>query len=190
MPIHTVDSDIFDSAISLVSAKNAGSTIIIPHVCNNIGIFGAGFAAAVRNKFPSVATNFELMGKKTKLGYVQYISVFKDHTYDHDLIFANMIAQNGIINNRNTRPLNYEYLVRCMIDVREFIKNKNKDTIQIRCPKFGSGLAGGDWRFISDLIEDIWININVIVHNPRNRKFITKFQICTGHKFYSFFCFF
>jgi len=28
---------------------------------------------------------------------------------------------------------------------------------EIHCPQFGSGLAGGNWEFITELIEDIWV---------------------------------
>ena len=29
--------------------------------------------------------------------------------------------------------------------------------VEIRCPMFGSGLAGGNWAFIEELIDEIWI---------------------------------
>ena len=159
-----IKSDIFQVTKKIVTAENIGSSIVIPHVCNNVGLFGAGFASAVRKNFPTVAANFELLGKKTKLGYVQYISVMKDKKYDHELIVANMIAQNGIMSPNNSRPINYEALVKCMVDIRNHIKNLNKEKIEIHCPKFGSGLAGGDWGFIENLIEDIWRDYTVLVY--------------------------
>lgn len=164
--MRVVRSDIFDMTKNIVASKNLGCSVVIPHVCNNIGLFGGGFAAAVRNNFPIVATNFELLGKTTKLGYVQYVKAIKDDTYDHELVFANMVAQNGIIGQKNTRPLNYEALVRCMIDVRNFIKNADKEKIEIHCPRFGSGLAGGDWNFINDLITDIWSGLPITIYGP------------------------
>jgi hypothetical protein len=42
---------------------------------------------------------------------------------------------------------------------------KNNENIEIHAPKFGSGLAGGNWNFISDLIEDIWGKYNVFIYN-------------------------
>jgi hypothetical protein len=36
--------------------------------------------------------------------------------------------------------------------------------VQIHAPKFGCGLAGGNWNFIQDLITDIWKNIQVFVY--------------------------
>lgn len=166
--IRVVKSDIFKVTSDIVKSKNSGTSIIIPHVCNNIGLFGAGFAACVKNHFPIVSTNFELLGSKAKLGYVQYITTYKDMTHHHELIIANMIAQNGVVGYKNPRPLNYEALVKCMTDVREFIHKKSKDNIEIHCPKFGSGLAGGNWNFISELIEDIWYDTNVVVYGYPN----------------------
>lgn len=162
--IKILRSNIFEISTKIVQSKNLGNTIIIPHVCNNVGLFGAGFANAVRKKFPIVATNFELLGRKTKLGYVQYVTVLRDKEYEHELIFANMIAQNGIISPNNPRPLNYEALMKCMIDVRHHIKGLDKEKIQIHCPKFGSGLAGGNWVFIQNLIEDIWSQKDIFVY--------------------------
>jgi hypothetical protein len=159
-----VKSNIFEAAQNIIYSKNLGNTIVIPHVCNNVGLFGAGFAAAIRKLYPIVATNFELLGRKTRLGYVQYVSVMKDQEYLHELIFANMIAQNGTISQNNLRPLNYEALVKCMIDVRNYIQKLDKEKIQIHCPKFGSGLAGGNWQFIEYLISDIWKELPVCVY--------------------------
>lgn len=162
--IKIIKADIFSSSKNIIQSKNLGATVVVPHVCNNIGVFGGGFAACVRNNYPIVSTNFELLGKKTKLGYVQYITAAEDDLYKHKLIFANMIAQNNIIGPNNRRPINYEALVKCMVDVRQFINSLDKDKIQIHCPKFGSGLAGGNWNFISDLIRDIWPSIDVIIY--------------------------
>jgi hypothetical protein len=75
-----------------------------------------------------------------------------------------MIAQNGVISRNNSRPLNYEALVKCMSNVRDTINSLDKEKIEIHCPKFGSGLAGGNWVFIEQLIEDMWSNYTVCVY--------------------------
>lgn len=157
--------NIFSISRDRVNSDINGCTVIMPHVCNNIGLFSAGFAGAVKNEFPIVATNFELLGTKTKLGYVQYINVIKNTVNNNKLIVANMISQNKIVSRNNIRPLNYEYLVKCMIDVRNYISNLRDDRIEIHCPKFGSGLAGGDWKFINYLVQDIWYNIPVYIYS-------------------------
>lgn len=161
--------NIFDNIKNRINNKELGCTILVPHVCNNLGVFGGGFAAQIGDRFPIVKENFCLLGKKTNLGKVQYVKIMQESIYKHSAIIANMIAQNGLIGHNNPRPLNYEYLVKCMCQVRDYIndlKNLNNDNvnIEIHCPKFGSGLAGGNWFFISDLIQDIWKNIPTYVY--------------------------
>lgn len=169
----TSDQNIFEIAEGRVSASVLGSSVIIPHVCNNINLFGAGFAAAVTNKYPEVKENFHMLGNKAKLGNVQFVTTRHNKQHRQSLVFANMIAQNKTINDiSNPRPLNYESLVSCMTSVREFAKNllnNEHDKVEIHCPKFGCGLAGGNWLFISELIKDIWGDLDVFVYVLKSR---------------------
>lgn len=166
--------DLFDHITQIVKAGNNGSSVIVPHVCNNVNAFGAGFAGALSNRYPIVKENYHLLGSsflKNNLGYVQFIDVYKDKQYGHKLVFANMIAQNGTISKNNTRPLNYLALTKSMVSVAKYInQNFDKDNrVQIHAPKFGSGLAGGNWSFIEQLISDIWTNIPIFIYsNIRN----------------------
>lgn len=162
-----IKGDLFDYVENYVKQGNTGFSVVVPHVCNNIDLFGAGFASAVAKHYPIVKENYHLLGHKNKLGYVQYVEAVKNKTYNHKLIFANMIAQNGIVSNTNTRPLNYYYLSQCMADVSQFIRNNfytEANKVQIHTPKFGCGLAGGNWNFIVELIKDIWNNQTVFVY--------------------------
>lgn len=176
----SVYGDLFDNIDNYISGGNAGCSIVVPHVCNNINLFGAGFAGAVSKHYPIVKENFQLLGNKAVLGHTQFVSVYKDKKFGHELIFANMIAQNGLSNHNNRRPINYAALCRCMISVSLHVRQKNESEskIQIHAPKFGSGLAGGNWLFIQDLITDIWKDLSVVIYtndtgsnlNKRQRK--------------------
>lgn len=165
--------DIFTQSLAAVNGQHNGTSIFIPHVCNNINLFGAGFAAQVGEKFPIVKDNFHLMGQTAKLGQVQNILVAHNKAYGHRLYVCNMIAQNGVKGPKNHRPINYGALCYCMNDVKNFIgqlkKNGDVNKVQIHAPKFGSGLAGGDWNFVSSLIEDIWNNLEVYIYLPPNQ---------------------
>lgn len=168
-------NDIFATVTNLVKDSSTTDTVlIIPHVCNNIGIFGGGFAKDVSEYFPIVKENFLALGKKeSKLGKVQYVDVYNNNKTKNRIVVANMIAQNGIISNKNIRPLNYGALVYCMNDINYYINTlirSNTENIQIHAPKFGSGLAGGNWLFIQDLIGDIWTDNNVCIYNKKNIK--------------------
>lgn len=169
--------DIFGIAKDRILSQTSGCNVIIPHVCNNVGVFGGGFSGAISARFPIVQENFYLLGNKTKLGYVQFISVFKNSLTHNELVISNMIAQNGTISKKNPRPLNYEYLVKCMLEVRKYaedLKQKSEQNVEIHCPKFGSGLAGGNWLFIENLIDDIWKNLPVYVYSYQQKQKYVK----------------
>lgn len=163
--------NIFDVVKSRISSTNGGASVVIPHVCNNVDAYGAGFAAAVADMFPAAKLNFHLLGNQAKLGHVQFIEVQHNTRLDHKIIVANMIAQNGLINYRNKRPLNYAALVTCMVTVKNYIKtflqSDASNKLEIHSPKFGSGLAGGNWKFIVDLIDDVWFNIPTFIYEKK-----------------------
>lgn len=167
------NADLFETIQNRIVAGNYGATVIVPHVCNNIDLFGAGFAAQVSHHYPSVKQDYHLLGKnflKNNLGYSQILKVYEEPKFKHKLYFVNMIAQNGIKSNSNPRPINYAGLTKSMVSVAHFITLntgwlKKTENVEIHCPKFGSGLAGGNWSFISDLIDDIWGQFHVVVYN-------------------------
>lgn len=158
------NQDILDMSIQRTTQCN----VIIPHVCNNVNAFGAGFAGYLSSRYPHIKENFHLLGNKAKLGYVQFIQIYHNKSSDNKVIVANMIAQNGLINNENRRPLNYFALCSCMNTVKNHIYKisdiDSSSLTEIHSPKFGSGLAGGDWKFIANLIEDIWTNIPIYLY--------------------------
>ncbi len=172
------NNNLFTIVKDRVTGGNNGATIFVPHVCNNIDLFGAGFAAQVAEKYPIVKENYHLLGKnflKTNLGYSQIVKVYEDNKYKHKLYFVNMISQVGVRSYDNIRPLNYMALVSSMHSLAKHIYNNtgflNKsEKVEIHCPKFGSGLAGGDWNFITNLIEDVWGKFFVTVYNYPPKK--------------------
>jgi len=170
--ISLVKGNVIDYSLNKINDLSCTSTtIIIPHVCNNVNVFGAGFAKAIADRFPIVKENFHVLGKtEAKLGKVQLVTVAENNKTKNKVIVANMIAQNGIVNPKNKRPLNYAALVYCMNDIRKtynHIRSQSEEyDIEIHAPKFGSGLAGGNWPFIEELIEDIWNDIAVFIYIP------------------------
>lgn len=159
---------LFDIVSDRIKAEQNGASVIIPHVCNNANAFGAGFAGQVAELYPEVKANFHMLGSQAKLGHVQFINVQSNKKYGHSIIFANMIAQNKLISEKNKRPLNYAALVYCMSQVKSYAKHLQSasdfNRVELHCPKFGSGLAGGNWNFISELINDIWYDMDVFVY--------------------------
>jgi O-acetyl-ADP-ribose deacetylase (regulator of RNase III) len=167
------NNNLFETIFNRVKAQDKGCTVFVPHVCNNIDSFGAGFAAQIANYFPSVKADYHLLGKnflKANLGYAQILTVYEEPKYKHKIHVVNMIAQNGTKSLSNPRPLNYCALMKSMAKVNMYISmntgfTKHTENIEIHAPKFGSGLAGGNWSFISDIIDDMWGKYSVTVYN-------------------------
>ena len=153
MNIEYKTGDLFSDA----RLSDSTSLIILPHVCNDLGAMGAGFVVPLCKRWPQVKTRYVnhcLYNSKMcipKLGTVHWVWV-EDNVY-----IANMIAQHGI--GFDEKPIRYAALVKCMEEVANFAQK----TRQIIAPKFGAGLAGGNWSFIEELIDEIWVAKNISV---------------------------
>jgi hypothetical protein len=132
---------------------DSNKRIMIPHVCNDLGLWGAGFVVPLGKKYPEAKKAYldEFKLEYNKLG----VTIM--HQVGQNTYVANMIAQHKV---GGERPLRYDSLCRCMNFVSEQCKIFN---FEIYCPKFGSGLAGGNWRFIECLIQDFWVNQGIFV---------------------------
>jgi len=89
------NKNLFETITKRTKDQNLGATIFVPHVCNNIDLFGAGFAAQVAEYYPDVKSNYHMLGKnflKSNLGYSQIINVYEEPKYKHKLYFVNIIS--------------------------------------------------------------------------------------------------
>lgn len=118
---------------------------IIPHICNNIGVWGAGFVLALSKRWKEPEESYR-NNQNHHLTNVEFIQV------ENDIIVANMIAQRGVGKRINGKPpISYGALRVCLNDVNDYAKTKNAS---IHMPKIGSGLAGGDWNVIEKIIKE------------------------------------
>jgi hypothetical protein len=100
------------------------------------------------------------------LGETQFVRVRSTP----EVIVCNMCAQTL----GGKRPLYYNHLAACMnavgkmaINAREnftsIFPHFHRKTVAIHTVLFGAGLAGGNWDFIKELIEDAWIKRDIPV---------------------------
>lgn len=135
--INYIEGDLF----AAIKAKPANTPIIVPHICNNKGGWGAGFVVPLGKHYPAAKANY--LRSKMRLGSVGF-------TQCNNVLICNMVAQEL----GGDRPLYYNHLARCMDKVAYKMGGY---PYEIHAPAFGSGLAGGDWDIIKELIEDCWI---------------------------------
>lgn len=153
--INYVEGDLFEQI------EGKPGTIIIAHVCNDLGVFGAGFVVPLGRHFPEARDEY-LKWSKSKnsvqpfmLGETQVVFTGKG-SFEKRFI-CNMVAQRGV---GGVRPLRYNALIKCMETVATLAVDHD---IPIHAPMFGSKLAGGDWNLIEKLIEDCWLQRNITV---------------------------
>ena len=150
-----------------VLAGDLATLIVVPHVVNDAGRFGSGFAAAVMKHYPIVREHYmdwsDIGENRRALGNTQFV-VAKPN-----LVFANMVGQHGTVSPKNPKPIKYLGLAKAMEKVADAFSNSKfgycTDNAEIVTPLFGAGLAQGNWWFISELINEIWAGIKVTVYH-------------------------
>lgn len=141
--VHLVKGDVFTSGAN-----------IIAHGCNCKGGYGSGVAGAMAKKHPS-ARNAYLMKHQSEgwqLGDVQFVMA-------KNVIIANCATQKSYL-PRGKRHADYDAIRTCMEKVRDFAKQYN---YTIAIPKIGAGLAGGDWKTIKKILNEVFADYDVTV---------------------------
>lgn len=154
--IKYVEGDLF-AAIAKVERA-----VLVPHVCNDAGAWGAGFVVPLGRNFPAAQDRYRKWyggspppeatypgGLDFALGATQITQVREDGPR---VIVANMVAQHM---TGGVRPLRYNALAACMDQVASWF-DKLGD-FEIHAPLFGSALAGGNWNFVEQLVVDCWL---------------------------------
>jgi len=130
--------------------------MIIPHIVNDLGAWGAGFVLALSKKWNAPENVYRLNAKhdNIQLGTIHTIQV------ESNIYVCNMVGQHGIGYDKGVPPIRYDALKQCLIEVNKLAININAS---LHCPKFGAGLAGGNWSEIEKIIEET-ITVPVYVY--------------------------
>lgn len=127
---------------------------IIAHGCNCRGGFGSGVAGQIAKLYPEV--RYSYLNKYNfsgwTLGEVQFVV-----TNDGKYTIANMATQEKYGYDGGTY-VSYEAVRECLETVLDFAEESGG---HISFPRFGSGLAGGDWGIIQGILVDCLKTRNV-----------------------------
>lgn len=164
--IDPINSNIFDSIESAINHSSTSVNIFIPNVCpiGNTNI--SSFSKELYKRFPIIEASLNVTANK-KPGRVCFVDVKTNPKNKSKIIVGNMFCQTVV--SKPKRSLHYGQLVYSMYEIKqkllELSKNNPDFNTEIHCSKFGVGIAGGNWNFISDLIIDIWSDFRVIAYN-------------------------
>ncbi len=126
---------------------------VIPQICNNVGLYGAGYSGAISSRWPIVEQEYlKWFNYKEKLpgttgpfglGQNQYVNC-------DNVIVVNMISMSGVRSKYRPKPLLEVELMSCLHKLSEI---KISYPIKFYFAEIGSGLAGGKWEDVKYYIE-------------------------------------
>lgn len=118
-----------------------GLPIILAHICNNQGFWGKGFVTAISKRWQLPEEAYRASALSLFMGMVQFVIVTPTITV------ANMIAQG---HPHQPVPIRYEALRTAL---QKVAAQATLTRSEVHMPKIGTGLARGDWKIISAIIE-------------------------------------
>lgn len=130
---------------------------IICHVSNDIGGWGKGFVLALSKRWSAPETMYrETPIKDLKLGNVQIVQV------EPDIVVANIIGQHDIKYSTDGQPpIRYNAIRTALTAVNKLAV---KIGATVHCPRFGAGLAGGNWSEIEKIIKEV-VTVDVTIYD-------------------------
>lgn len=169
-----INKDIFTELIPRFN--NGNISIIIPNICNTNCTFTPGFGKKLALNFPETEKNYLMLGKSftTKNpGYVQYVNlnINKNIQNKNSIIIANMICGH---HSRPNKKINYGHLAICMYKIKQYASelcnhNYEDSNIEIHMSRINNSIVGSDWKFIENLIDDIWLDkFNIFIYSVAN----------------------
>lgn len=123
---------------------------VIAHICNDAGVWGAGFVLAISKRWPEPEANYREWNKGSfcRLGAVRLVRV-SELGHQPGLWVANMVAQHGIRPQAGAVPIRYYAVRQALATVGRRAKHLSAS---VHMPRIGCGLAGGEWDRIEPLI--------------------------------------
>lgn len=140
---------------NLIDLAEQGEIDILVHGCNCFCRMKSGIAKEITDRYPQVA---ELdakteVGLKDKLGTIGkiYIPAYKDL---HDFYIVNAYTQYLYGRDKSVRYVDYDAVQSCFRKIADQVKFLGlEEQYTIGYPKIGCGLANGDWKIVSKIID-------------------------------------
>jgi O-acetyl-ADP-ribose deacetylase (regulator of RNase III) len=130
---------------------------VLVHVCNDLGLWGAGFVKAVSKRWKAPERDYLKAFKagELKLGRVRFVEV------EPGLTVASMVAQRGVRRGRSV-PLRYPSLRETLAEVARYAREKKAS---VHMPRIGCGLAGGRWKDVEPILRATLAGLRVTVYD-------------------------
>jgi O-acetyl-ADP-ribose deacetylase (regulator of RNase III) len=130
---------------------NSGEKIVV-HGCNCFNTMGSGIALQIKTQYPEAyeADCTTQKGDKNKLGTFTY-------AISNGVLIINAYTQYKY--GRDKRYADYDAIETVIRKICQALPGQT-----IAMPRIGCGLAGGDWKIVSEIIERISEENNNTIH--------------------------
>jgi O-acetyl-ADP-ribose deacetylase (regulator of RNase III) len=135
---------------------------IIGHQVNCMGVMGAGLAKQIRNKYPVVFTKYKELvdkqiDKKKLLGAIQVID------FPNGKVIINLFAQYNY--GRSVVFTDYKALEKGLKSIYYTVTQTDLKGKSVALPYgIGCGLAGGDWKVVYKMIDEIFSDYEITLY--------------------------
>ena len=136
-------------------------TGLIAHQVNCAGLFGAGLAKVIADRWPKVKDLYLHKHKKDgwRLGDIQIVNVGDPQD---PLYVVNCASQYDV--GTDFRRTDYEAVRTCLLRLSLMRRKHYGGNLPIYFPHgYGCGLGGGDWKVVSTIIETVIPDAIIIV---------------------------
>ena len=138
----------------LIEMFKKGEFDVIAHGCNCYATMGAGIALTIGNEFPEAKAadeDLEIPNGIKRLGKLSYTVIDNiSCSYGNSLLF-NLYTQYNP--GRDFRVNAFIKAIRAMRKVIKSEFSHTEDGLKIGLPLIGCGIAGGDWKEVSEIIK-------------------------------------
>lgn len=131
----------------IIELAKCGDFDVIVHGCNCFHTMGAGVAKLIAREFPE-ALEEDRQTKRGDFGKLGTIS-FADVCIPDGPALTIVNAYTQFRYGGSGRMVDYGAVTSCFREIRVRFEH-----LRIAYPKIGCGLAGGDWKIVSELINE------------------------------------
>jgi O-acetyl-ADP-ribose deacetylase (regulator of RNase III) len=127
------------------------------HQCNLYNTFGSGLAAVIRKKHPEA---FEA-DCETTYGDMEKLGSWSSAILKNGQVMINLYAQIGL--DAKHRTTSYDAMVASLTALEISLATAPTPVVLGIPYKMGCGLAGGSWKIVKSIIEDVFEKSSVKV---------------------------
>jgi hypothetical protein len=157
------------------TAPQTTRNAIIAHCTNDKGGWGAGFVLALSAKWRTPEADYKWTARTGRLA----LGTVRVGRVAPNIWVANMCGQTLGYGPNNEPPVRYDAIEKCLTILAKRARDRRAD---IHAPRFGAGLAGGDFRIIEKLIEkcllaegvDVFIYDYDVPPQPPRRQYVPQ----------------